>query len=372
MKEKIIEILNTIRPEFDFGIEQTGFVENRMLDSFDVVHLVGELETAFGVVINGADITPETFDSIEEIEKLLQKKHIEMPNNRNIEILILHRVLPNKSVLRANNVLELTPNELEKIIVYYQNNDYQFISIDDVEFILRTKKYLNQKYVCFTLDDGYADNYEYAYPLFKKYNIPFCIYVTTGFPDHTTQVWWYALEEIIMNNDCIKLGNNTKYTCKSIEEKNETFKAIRETIFRIQTTDNRKILDDLFCHYSFLFDEFVKNNALSWKHIKLLSQDSLCTIGAHSIHHLNLTNIDEQTLTNELLLSKQILEKHIQKEIYHLSYPFGETNDNMVEKTKTLGYKTAVMALGGKEGEGFDLYKLKRKNSNELLYVLKE
>jgi peptidoglycan/xylan/chitin deacetylase (PgdA/CDA1 family) len=37
--------------------------------------------------------------------------------------------------------------------------------------------FARQKNVVFTLDDGYADNFINAYPIFKKYNIPFCIYV---------------------------------------------------------------------------------------------------------------------------------------------------------------------------------------------------
>ena len=70
MKEKIIAILNELRPEFDFT-DDVNFIEEGMLDSFDVVSLVSELEEAFGILIDGTEILPENFSSIESIETLV-------------------------------------------------------------------------------------------------------------------------------------------------------------------------------------------------------------------------------------------------------------------------------------------------------------
>lgn len=66
MNEKIIEILTELRPEFDFT-DNVDFIEEGMLDSFDIVSLVDEIETSFGVAISGADVIPENFCSIEAI-----------------------------------------------------------------------------------------------------------------------------------------------------------------------------------------------------------------------------------------------------------------------------------------------------------------
>ena len=72
MREKIIAILSELRPEFDFT-EEVDFIEEGMLDSFDVVNLVTELDSTFGISIDGVDILPENFSSIESIENLLKK-----------------------------------------------------------------------------------------------------------------------------------------------------------------------------------------------------------------------------------------------------------------------------------------------------------
>ena len=55
MKEKIIKILTELRPEFDFT-EEVNFIEEGMLDSFDIVSLVDALDTEFNIVIDGVDI----------------------------------------------------------------------------------------------------------------------------------------------------------------------------------------------------------------------------------------------------------------------------------------------------------------------------
>lgn len=70
MKEKVLEILANIRPEFDFT-EEVNFIEEGMLDSFDVVTLVADLDSTFGISIDGVDIVPENFSSVESIIKLL-------------------------------------------------------------------------------------------------------------------------------------------------------------------------------------------------------------------------------------------------------------------------------------------------------------
>lgn len=72
MKEKIVEILKDLRPEFDFT-EGVDFIEEGMLDSFDIISLVDELEAKFGIKIQGIDVIPENFSTLDKIETLLKK-----------------------------------------------------------------------------------------------------------------------------------------------------------------------------------------------------------------------------------------------------------------------------------------------------------
>lgn len=72
MKDKVIEILKDNRPDIE-GIETTELVTEGMLDSFDIVTLVAEFDKAFGISIDGADITPTNFNTVDDIVAMLKK-----------------------------------------------------------------------------------------------------------------------------------------------------------------------------------------------------------------------------------------------------------------------------------------------------------
>lgn len=70
--EKIYEILASLRPEFDFKSSE-NFIDDGLLDSFDVVSLVTELEEASDCLIDALDILPENFDSAAHIMAVVRK-----------------------------------------------------------------------------------------------------------------------------------------------------------------------------------------------------------------------------------------------------------------------------------------------------------
>lgn len=72
MKEKILEILQDLRPELDFT-ESNDFIEDAYLDSFDMIALVSALDKEFGISILGEDIIPENFANIESIINVVNK-----------------------------------------------------------------------------------------------------------------------------------------------------------------------------------------------------------------------------------------------------------------------------------------------------------
>ncbi len=70
--EKIYELLNNLRPELDYRDSQ-NFIEDGMLDSFDVVALVTDLEEAYDIKIDGLDIVPDNFITVQSIADLIRK-----------------------------------------------------------------------------------------------------------------------------------------------------------------------------------------------------------------------------------------------------------------------------------------------------------
>jgi len=276
------------------------------------------------------------------------------------EIIMLHRVVQKQSLLNANREMEITPEFLEKTILDYQTRGYRFVSLDEVHEIVSKQKKLKQKFVCFTFDDGYADNYELAYPVLKKYNCPFAIYVTTAFPDGRALMWWYVLEDILFKQTELILGDGSRYDCSTIEKKNATFDVVRQKIFNMRSEDMEQALNQLFVNYSYSFEDKNKSLALSWNQISELSKDNLCTIGSHTLTHGVLPNMSVRQVEAELRDSKLILEQHVSKSIDHFAYPYGAWNESVLNLVREVSYKTAVLANGGMTRKGDDVIRLKR------------
>lgn len=71
--EKIINILTEIRPDIDFDQEKQ-LVDGGLLDSFDIVSIISELNDAFDINIRVHDLKPTNFNSIEAIQELVNSK----------------------------------------------------------------------------------------------------------------------------------------------------------------------------------------------------------------------------------------------------------------------------------------------------------
>ena len=72
MNEEIMAMLSELRPEFDFN-DSEDFVMDGLLDSFDIISLSNMLEEKYGITVDGLDIVPENFASVDAIAALVGK-----------------------------------------------------------------------------------------------------------------------------------------------------------------------------------------------------------------------------------------------------------------------------------------------------------
>lgn len=197
-------------------------------------------------------------------------------------ILMLHRVVGRRSE-GENRELEVTPQFLEQTIEEYRRRGHRFVSIDEACAVIQSKKNSRKPFVCLTFDDGYQDNYTTALPLLKHLNVPFAIYVTTGFIDNQLPMWWYPDQQLGLN------------------------------------------LDEL----------------------KSLDNEPLCTIGAHTISHPKLDSLSYDEQKKEMIDSKITLEQWLGHPVKHFSYPHGGYNDTTLQIVKEAGFSTCLRAWGG-------------------------
>jgi len=266
-------------------------------------------------------------------------------------ILVLHRVCPPApgTRLEDNAGMEMTPDKLEAVIRFFRNRDYEFISLDQLVGRLTNRKN-KRKFVVFTLDDGYADNYHQAYPVLKKHQVPFTIYIATSFPDREAILWWYLLEDLLLEKDSIVIKTETgeqEFNCRSMKEKTETFREIRSIIMNVPPHHYIETLTGIFTPYAIDMYRKTSELALSWEQVALLSRDPLVTIGAHTVNHYNLSKLTPTEVKKEMLECKRSLESHLGKEMHHFAYPYGgreETGIREFNLAKECGFKTGVTA----------------------------
>lgn len=196
-------------------------------------------------------------------------------------ILMLHRVVEHRSE-GENRELEITPEFLRRTIETYRQQGHQFVSIDEACDII-SKGRTNHPFVCLTFDDGYQDNYDIAYPILKQMEVPFAIYVTTGFIDNRLPMRWYTNEKLGINGEALKS----------------------------------------------------------------LDADPLCTIGAHTISHPKLDTLSFDEQKKEIEQSRLELETLLGHPIKHFSYPHGAYNADTLKIVNDSHFVSALRAWGG-------------------------
>ena len=98
---------------------------------------------------------------------------------------------------KNGNPLTLWPDQFEAQMAYLADEGYTTITIDEMMDALENGTPLPEKPVIITFDDGYADNYEYAYPILKKYGFKATIFLiydfTNAYPNYLT---WEQIDEM--------------------------------------------------------------------------------------------------------------------------------------------------------------------------------
>lgn len=273
------------------------------------------------------------------------------------EIWCLHRVVPTRSIFDSNRELEITSAFLEQLILEYKANQYQFVDIDTIEKGIN--RFGTEKMINISFDDGFKDIYQYAYPIFKKHNVPFTIYLTTDFPDKRIFLWWMILEQIVLQNDRLTLSDGTTYHSTTDEQKQATFETILSSIYS-SGINMPTYFRQIFANYLDGFCDYSEHLALTWTELNEMLDSGLCTLGSHTVSHNALDRLSREEMKFELCNSKKIIEERTGRLVQHFSYPHSFCNDEVTALVKESAYKTATLGYGGKIRYRDDKFLLKR------------
>lgn len=273
-------------------------------------------------------------------------------------ILMLHRVGNAKfGAFTPNAHLSVTPEFLEETLRALSGSIYEFVSMDEAAERISeqaSNSQVRRPFVAVTLDDGYRDNLVNAVPLFRKYKIPYTIYVAPGLVDGRANLWWEDLEQLIGSRDRLDMdmpGGRKEYSLQTAQEKNSAFAELLE-YFTTQVTEQeqRHILRELCWMHKIDFEAHRESSIMSWKELSELASDPLCTLGAHTIGHYAVARLPKAEARFEMEQSRHLIEMETGQLAKHFAYPYGypaaaSTRD--FELARECGFETAVTTRHG-------------------------
>jgi peptidoglycan/xylan/chitin deacetylase (PgdA/CDA1 family) len=204
-------------------------------------------------------------------------------------IFTLHHVRPESDEPKAfspNRILEVTPEVLDSVLDQVEEAGLDVVSPD--EAVERIREGNGRRFACFTFDDGYRDNLQYAYPLFKRRALPLTLYVPTDYPYGNGELWWVALEEIVARADEIELCRNHelwRLPASSAAEKTRAFEEIYWWLRLIDEATQRRIVRALADRYGIDMAADCERLVMNWDELRTMAADPLVTIGAHTRGH---------------------------------------------------------------------------------------
>ena len=221
----------------------------------------------------------------------------------------------------------LTTTTLEAYLECVRRSDWDIVTPDQVHGALVGDRG-PRRFVCFTFDDGYADNYRYALPIFRRFAAPMTVYVATGLLDRSIFYWWAAVEQLVLRHDEIDVdlpddaGGARRLRARTLAEKRSLNQTLNEWC-HANLPRHESALRALLSRYGVDPAALLDADALSAQQLAELSRDPLVTIGSHGTSHRRLSTLPEAELMEELRTSRRILEGVTGREVRHVAYPFG-------------------------------------------------
>lgn len=276
-------------------------------------------------------------------------------------ILNYHRIGP----MNDNWIIKPLHHKIFEKQVEYLSKNYEIISLKSLSEMLINGN-VPKKAVVITFDDGYKDNYEYAYPVLKKYDIPATIFLTTGPIEQKKLYWWDEINYALFNTDLKSMDITNIGTFKLISEIDKS-KAAYNIVEKLKTIQNDKkmsITENIINLSGVNIPEKLgKKHILSWNEIKKMDKNGI-DFGAHTVNHPILTNITLDEAKWEIEGSKYLIEETLERKINSFAYPNGKNNDfneDILSLVKKSGFNCSVSFLPGLiKNSVKELYQLNR------------
>ena len=248
----------------------------------------------------------------------------------------------------------------------YLAEHYRIVTLSELAGYLTRGRPVPPGLAVITIDDGYRDCYDIAFPILRERKIPATTFVVTDFVDQATWLWTDkvryltasapgSLLETTIEHHSLRIALDGRYSrLKGAERVNTELKLI---------SDEAK--DDAICGIAESLDVKIPDVPpaeylpLTWEQIREMDSSGI-EVGSHTVTHPILTRISAGRLRNELRESRARLEGVLGHKVELLGYPNGDHNQSVQLEAARAGYKCAVTADYGLNNGRSNLLALKR------------
>jgi peptidoglycan/xylan/chitin deacetylase (PgdA/CDA1 family) len=269
-------------------------------------------------------------------------------------IFMLHHVRPRRDAeFQPNRHLEVAPDFLRAMLSHLRSRGIDIITIDEVHQRLLQRNF-SRRFACFTLDDGYRDNRDFALPVMREFDAPLNVFVVSDFAQGAGKLWWIALEMVIARASSIEalIGDvATRFDTSTPAAKQAAFDRLHDWLRSLPGEhDIQREIAALCARHGVDQLSICRDLCMSWDELRLFADDPLVTIGAHSITHCNLAKQAEEIAGHEMAIGRARIETALQRPVLHLAYPYGDkvaAGAREFALARAAGFKTAVTTRPG-------------------------
>ena len=186
--------------------------------------------------------------------------------------------------------------------------------------------------VSVTFDDGFLNNYEVAYPITSKLQIPITIFVSTQFVD-TNRTLWYCRLNMALSKTRKKhvIWRGVRYSIENVSQKSKLSSLLQRELKKMTHValldETDKIIAALGLDADAELDPKSPFKVLSSEAIRLMSQSGSVEIGAHTHSHAILSRLEPDEKREEILNSVRLVENWTNSSCKAFAYPNGRFED---------------------------------------------
>jgi peptidoglycan/xylan/chitin deacetylase (PgdA/CDA1 family) len=237
-------------------------------------------------------------------------------------VVTLHHVRPGHvGAFAPNALLAVTPEFLDRFIAHFIAAGRRFVPLDEILTDGDPRR------IAITLDDGYRNNLQHAWPVFRRHGAPFTIFVCTGFCDRTSELWWEALERIIASTDVVAAPGDPSTPPLDADTPAAKQNAFGLWAHWLTTTADesrqRQAIRELAARHDLDLAALAAELVMDWGEVRQIAADPLCTIGAHTLSHPALARLPPQDAFREMRASADRIEAEIGARPTTIAFPYG-------------------------------------------------